>query len=232
MNNLSIYVIVYDEELFPVYISENQTDRIINLLIISDDEQRHYCLIFNFSRLLGDRTKNCSQLFYCFRCFHGFTRHDLLDDHLLYCQKHNIQKIVMPDVKKMWMTFRSYQRQMRVPFAIYCDFECFTTKIDSCENSSGKSSTTKYPQQQPCSYGYKVVCKELIYSKPIKIYRGPDVVDNFIDALLKEEERITEILSNIKPMNLNTAKEREFREADVCHICQKLLCAESATIFI
>ena len=223
MNNLSINVIGYDEELFPVYISQHQTDRVINLLMISEDEQRHYCLIRNFSTLLGDRTKNCSQSFYCFRCFHGFTRQDLLDDHLLYCQKHGIQKIVMPDEKKMWLTFKSYQRQMKVPFAIYYDFECFTTKIDSCENSSGKSSTTKYQQHQHCSYGYKVVCEEPKYSKPIKIYRGPDVIDNFIDALLKEEERITEILSNIKPMNLSPAEERAFREADVCHIFQKLL---------
>ena len=52
INNLSINVIGYDEELFLVYISQHQTDRVINLLMVSEDEQRHYCLIRNFSRLL------------------------------------------------------------------------------------------------------------------------------------------------------------------------------------
>ncbi|GBN47954.1 hypothetical protein AVEN_10326-1 [Araneus ventricosus] len=59
LNNLRINVFGYeDEEVFPLYISKREDTRVINLLYIIQGDDKHYCLIRNMSRLLGDLTKH------------------------------------------------------------------------------------------------------------------------------------------------------------------------------
>ncbi|VDH97402.1 Hypothetical predicted protein [Mytilus galloprovincialis] len=62
------------------------------------------------------------------------------------------------------------------------------------------SSTTTYQQMEPYSFGYQRVSIDKRYDKPPVIYRGPDVVENFIRHLLEEEKEIRDILSRIEPM--------------------------------
>ena len=58
-NNISINLFGYEgEKVVPLYLSKFDFDIKINLLLISHDEKRHYCLIKNFSRLMYDRTKH------------------------------------------------------------------------------------------------------------------------------------------------------------------------------
>ncbi|GBL87019.1 hypothetical protein AVEN_218727-1 [Araneus ventricosus] len=52
MNDVSIIVIGFDGEVFPLKITAAGKDRHINLLLISYGEKRHYTLIKNMSRLL------------------------------------------------------------------------------------------------------------------------------------------------------------------------------------
>ena len=83
-NNLSINVFGYDrvDKISPLYITRNIKERRhVNLLLISEGEKRHYCLIRNFSRLLSYRTKHRATQFFCFNCLHSFRRQELLDKH-------------------------------------------------------------------------------------------------------------------------------------------------------
>ena len=60
-NNISIHVFGYDvkEKVYPLLLSKKVIqDRHINLLLIGDGENRHYCLIRTFSRLMNQRTKH------------------------------------------------------------------------------------------------------------------------------------------------------------------------------
>ncbi|GBN89688.1 hypothetical protein AVEN_104941-1 [Araneus ventricosus] len=48
LNNLRINVFGYeDEEVFPLYISKRENNRVINLLYITQGDDEHYCLIRN-----------------------------------------------------------------------------------------------------------------------------------------------------------------------------------------
>ncbi|GBM76239.1 hypothetical protein AVEN_105421-1 [Araneus ventricosus] len=59
LNNLRINVFAYeDEEVFPLYFSKREDNRVINPLYITQEEDKHYCLIRNMSRLLGDLTRH------------------------------------------------------------------------------------------------------------------------------------------------------------------------------
>ena len=56
--------------------------------------------------------------------------------------------------------FKNQNRSMRVPFVIYADFECITTKIESkIEKSEDESYTEKYQHHQPSGYCLNVVHK-------------------------------------------------------------------------
>ena len=121
-----------------------------NLLQVSEGETSHYCLIQNFSRLMGDRTKHHEKTFYCYHCLHNFSRQDLLYQHKPNCQSHVTQRIDFPkNEKDKWVYFKDYARQLKVPFVIYADFECFTTPIDNCTPEPDRSSTTKYQHHRP-----------------------------------------------------------------------------------
>ncbi len=61
------------------------------------------------------------------------------------------------------------------------------------------------------------------YTKPAVLYRGSNPVEKFLDLILEEEEKIDSILENIIPMVISPAEELEFKKADKCHICGRVL---------
>ena len=62
LNNVSVNVYGYDKKVYPLRVSkhssQSQTDysHHVNLLLISEGEKNHYCLIKNMSRLLSSQT--------------------------------------------------------------------------------------------------------------------------------------------------------------------------------
>ena len=226
-NTISINVIAYDErELYPIYVTKFKFERHVNLLLISEGEKHHYCLIKSMSRLLTNRTKHHATQYYCNYCLHGFSRQDLLEAHVPYCQVHGAQKVKIPNESDKYLEFNNYMRQLKVPFCIYADFECTTKEIMSCEKNPDESSTEKYQKHEPNSFAYKVVSSDPNYHKNPVNYRGPDAASKFLECMLKEEREIETILSNIKPMQLTSEEEEAFKTATVCHICDKDLGTE------
>ena len=60
--------------------------------------------------------------------------------------------------------FRSYLKQLAVPFKIYADFECLLKAVKSSDKKNS-SYTEKYQDHSPCNFGYKVVCIDNKFSK-------------------------------------------------------------------
>ena len=82
--------------------------------------------------------------------------------------------------------------------------------------------TDAYQNHKDCSYAYKeVCCYDHQYSKPLKLYRGPDAVYKFIDKMLEEEKWCIGILKEHfnKTLEITAAEEKKFSSADSCHIC-------------
>ena len=85
----------------------------------------------------------------------------------------------------------NYHKLLMAPFGIYADFECITVPI----NEKHGNNTEAYQEHKACGYGYKIVCQyDDKYSKPTKIYRGPDAVYKLIKHLLLEEKEIQKII--------------------------------------
>ena len=55
---ISINVFGYEQEVYPLRISKRVNDKTVNLLLISERENQHYCWIKNMSRLLTSQSAN------------------------------------------------------------------------------------------------------------------------------------------------------------------------------
>ena len=225
-NNIAINVFGYENDLFPLYITEERYNRHVNLLLISQGTVRHYCLIKNLDRLLSYQSKHKGHMFYCNYCLHGFVHQDLLDDHVPHCRTHGPQRIKFPDEDHATLQFKDFHKKLKVPFVIYADFESLTTKIEHSPQDLSKSSTEKYQVHQACGFSYLVVSQLEQYCKPPMIYRGPDAVDRFLQCMEEEEKEIKEILNHVVPINISPEEEYAFQHASDCHICNEPLGAD------
>ena len=226
-NELSINVFGYDhvDKIYPLYRSKICAENPINLLLIKEGEKTHYCLIKDFSRLMGHRTSSNGRQFFCFNCLHAFIRQDLLDAHTMLCFHKRAQKIVFPEKDKT-VKFKNVRNQLPVPFIIYADFECYTRKIATCHPSTNKSSTTPYQSHEPSGFSYQVVCVDEHYTSPSVVYRGEDAVDTFFKMVVKESFKIGDILKKPVAMKITATDTANFTTVQDCHICDEPLGAD------
>ena len=168
--------------------------------------------------------KHKENKYFCMRCLHGFSREDLLEKHSPDCFALNgTQKIDMP-AKGSKIYFKNYHRIQPVPFVIYADFEALTKKINTCHQNNDKSYTDPYEEHKACGYGYKVVChQDQQYSKPVKIYRGRNVIKYFIKSIYREVSDCKRVIKKHfnKPLIMTTENELDFQNSTTCYICEK-----------
>ena len=118
----------------------------------------------------------CESCLQCFSSENKLMRHK--EDFL------SINGVQSVKIEEGTIEFENYFKQIPVPFKIYADFEC---NLESAEVYEG-SYTQKYHDHVPCSFAYKVVCVDGIFSKWIVVSRGENAADEFIKAILKEYE--------------------------------------------
>ena len=96
-NTISVNVYTVDKD-----VDKIRVDRItkitnptchINLLRLDEEQNNHYVLIKDYSRLLGGQTNSkTNKQFYCQYCQKGFTKENLLQNHLLKgCMANEVQ---------------------------------------------------------------------------------------------------------------------------------------------
>ena len=224
-NNININVFGFEnKQAYPIYVSKEKFDDVLNLLLISDDENKHYCLIKDFNRFMHHKTKSHQRKHFCMHCLQCFSSERVLTKHKEVCMEINgEQSIKMPPIGSK-IKFTNYNKQMQAPFVIYADFEAITEPIHGCNQSNQQSFTEAYQKHTDCGYGYKVVCcYDDKYSKPIKYYRGEKAVYKFMQAMLDEVKYCRQTIKYKfnKPLVMSPEDEDKFQKATSCHICGK-----------
>ena len=69
----------------------------------------------------------------------------------------------------------------------------FSARNDGKQNPE-TSYTNKYQKHIACSYGYKLVCVDDTFRKPVKSYLGKDAVYNFINSMTEESKYCSEVM--------------------------------------
>ena len=218
-NNIRVNVFGYEEkQKYPIYLSKEKFNHCLNLLLITEGEKKHYCLLKNFNKFMYNQTKNNGRKHFCMYCLQGFSSERVLINHKVDCIEINGKQSIKMPAPGSTIAFKNYRKQLPAPFVIYADFEAITEKV-----SQKKSHTEQYQKHTACGYGYKVVCcYDDKFSKPTKIYRGEMTIHKFIKNMLDEVKYCEKIAKDhfTKPIEMTNEDKESFRSAKECHICK------------
>ena len=220
-SSISISVLGYNEKekVYPLRVSEYiGREHDIVLMLICNEERKHYCLVNDLSRLLGAQTsRHPTKQSSCLRCFNSFNCENSLKNHKEYCGTSKCIKINMPE-KDPVLKFKNYRNSEKVPFVIYADIESLIKSLQSCEPNPQSSYTKKYQKHEPISFSYYIKCfDDNVFSRKPRTYTGLDAMQKFVESLEKD---VTEI-ANIPEVGRIYKKgdKKRFNEATKCWIC-------------
>ena len=224
-NNICINLFGYEEkQKFPIYISKEKYQDHMELLLITEGENKHYVLIKDFNKFMFNQTKHEHRKYFCMYCLQCFSREDVLTEHKNNCISINGKQAINMPEKGDKVYFKNRHKQLPVPFVIYADFEALTEKIQGCQPNNEKSYTEAYQKHTDCGYGYKVVCcYDDKYSKPVQIHRGENAVHKFMENMLEEVNWCKSKMKKHfnKPLKMTKEDEKDFQKAIKCHICDQ-----------
>ena len=225
-NSVNISVFGYEnKQPYPIYVSKEKYEDHMELLLVTEKENKHYVLIKDFNRFMYNQTKHEHRKHFCMHCLQCFSSDRVLSNHKDICiQVNGTQAIKMPNKDNNILKFNNFHKQQPVPFVIYADFEATTEKIHGCQQDGNKSYTEAYQTHTDCGYGYKVVCcYDDKYTKPIQLYRGEKAVYKFMENILEEVKYCKRVMKKYfnKPLRMTEENEQEFKKATTCHICDK-----------
>ena len=224
---INIFSINDNNKIYPLRLNQKDTKKTIDLFLFSKDENQHYSLIKNFSRLTRSQitSHSSSKVHICKKCLTHFTKKYLFKRHSRNFNKNETVAVKMP-TKNSILNFQNHFKKLPIPFAIYADFECFTMPVNSCQPNPNKSYTQGYQKHEPSGYclylkgldRIDVNFKPIVYTKKTE---DEDISKRFIKQVIKLTHKIyEEYYSKPKPYNLTPQEEKDFQSATICHICE------------
>ena len=217
-NDVGVNLFAYEWGVYPLRISElgGSASKRINLLLISNSDKQHYCLINNMSRLLSSqKSKKKCKKFFCLRCLNTFGTQKLLDEHEEYCKNNEAVRIDMPKEENSILSFKNLHRKIPVPFVIYADFESLIIPIHTTQPFPKESYTNKIQIHKPSftSFCYYIKCNfDDKYSKLVEYTatsEDEDVAQKFTDMLEYDTKRIYDQFKDEKQIIWGKKEERE-----------------------
>ncbi|KAJ9585420.1 hypothetical protein L9F63_002803, partial [Diploptera punctata] len=162
-------------------------------IILDRQLRRGSVSLANLDKLLFSQvSKYKGKKYHCRRCLRHFVSEDLLEKHSFYCNNNEALRVEFPDEK--YIEFKNYNRKLKVPFAIYADFESILSKVDSCKPNHENSYTNEYQKHIPCGFSYyKTYAYGNKESKPI-VYRE----FKEYDIIVKDHNHLTGKEGNLK----------------------------------
>ena len=85
-NNICINVFRYENKLtFPIYVSDQNFENSIDLLLVIYENKSHYVYIKDFNRFMFHKTKNKNKKYFCKSCLQCFSYKNVLTKHKEVC---------------------------------------------------------------------------------------------------------------------------------------------------
>lgn len=225
------------EEIYPLYRSANTSKKhCINLMLykvrVKDTNYAisHFMFVKNVSKLLLRKyKKSYKKNLFCFNCLNGFRYPKLLEDHEQYCLQNKPCKVIGPKKEDRYVKFDNFKNKFKLPYIGFFDFEAVLSKPDilceSCQfnkedKCKHKSKIENY--QKPITFSLIITDEEknVIHTKT---YTGEDCVSVLISELLSIEPILLEEMEKNMPMIMTEKDQKTFRNATICHICEKTL---------
>ncbi|XP_074034146.1 uncharacterized protein [Leptinotarsa decemlineata] len=239
MNNCSINVYGLEntfkngkieyEVVGPLHYSKSRLNSHVNLLNITDESgNSHYCWIKDLSRLVSSQiSTHHHKKYFCDGCLLYFSderallRHQLNDcNHISTTTPNTNLRIDKfgECVPENILKFENFEKQLKVPFVVYADFESILKPVHTNEPNPAHSFTNETYFHEPYAFSYILKCSFDDSISKFVLYRGADAAKVFVSNL---EADVTNIyhkyLKNVVPMSPLTAEEEnDFNIATTC----------------
>ena len=226
---INVFSVTTNKKFYPLRMALRDSQKSIDLFLYEENGKYHYSLIKNFSRLFRSQitSRTNEPLHICKRCFSGFTKDTLLQNHIFYCSSKDSVYVKMPKKEDSILKYKNFERQFPLPFVAYADFECFTKPMSSCCPNPEDSYNYNYQKHEPsgfCIFIKGVVGKRI---KPIsytKKEEDEDIAKIFVEKISEATRGIyNDFYRRRKPLKLTQDEQKSFGQAKFCHICNKEL---------
>ena len=187
-NQISINILaVEDKQIYICRKGDSEYDWVVNLMIITENNRKHYVAIKSLSRLLSKwNSKHNGAQHFCMNCLQGFTEERSRDEHSRYCNNNEAVRIEMP-TRRPFIKYSNGQNQFKVPFIMYADFESILELIKGPLNNPRISSARGINVHTPSGW---CILSRFAYGEDkdntIKSYRGKDCVSTFCESIISE----------------------------------------------
>ena len=128
------------------------------------------------------------------------------------------QRLKVPTIEKCIKLFNNYKCMQPNPYHIFWDLECLTEKLTP-EEEAQLTQTEKLQRHMPCSYCYVVVHMDSFLNYEVvsyDLYRGPDALEKFVDAIERELLEIQTDLSAPAEIIMKPGDYKAYNEATEC----------------
>lgn len=206
----------------------------VNLLLVTaDDGNNHYCWIKDLNSLVSKQiSKMKVRKHLCDGCLQNFGTYEKLkrhsDNDCSYVRIDLPSDNIILDKfgNKMpanILKFQNIQKQYKIPFTIYADFECYLRNVDDGNVDITNSYTKKVAEHVPYSFCYYIKSSFDDNISYLKIYRGTDCAEKFIELIEKDVVSIYHkyLKNKVDMKRLTSNQQKEYENANICHICEK-----------
>ena len=85
-NQINIDVFGYEDgQPYPLFISKEKFEDHMEILLLSENENKHFVLIKDFNRFMFNKTKYKNKKHFCMHCLQCFSSENVLDEHRKNC---------------------------------------------------------------------------------------------------------------------------------------------------
>ena len=93
-------------------------------------------------------------------------------------------------LRKVNMLDSQFMRGKKIKSSLttYAEFESILVPKDRKKQHPDESYTNEYQKHVAWSYGFKLVCIDIKFGNPFKLYLGEDAAYNFINSMFKESK--------------------------------------------
>ena len=180
-NNICINLFGYEEKQpFPIYISKEKYQDHMELLLITEGENKHYVLIKDFNKFMFSQTKHEHKKYFCMYCLQCFSREDVLTEHKNNCISINGKQAINMPEKGDKVYFKNHHKQLPVPFVIYADLKLSQKKYKDVSQTMKNHTQKLIKNTQIVDMGIR--SSVVMMTNTVNHYRSTEVKMLFINS--------------------------------------------------
>jgi hypothetical protein len=224
------------EKIFPYEYGLGNGKKIMNILFVQKQIKftsvNHFLLIKDVDKYLraiyinAKKVKSYQKTNFCLNCLNSFSSLFHLNEHTKICCMNKPRLELIPEEKRRKIKFRNYEKQHKLEYIAFLDFECSLPKKENycfvCSSLKCKcdaSFTDTLSNQEPIGYSFVVIGPDgnAIHENS---YIGENAGEVFVEHLLQQEKNwIKPLFSLSQDLEMTKEDKKLFYSSKFCYLC-------------